>query len=135
MQTAEFLQQFEKPDPRFSPVPIWWWSGQKLEIGRWRWQMDQLSAMGIHNCLVMNLAPNGTLFGSDPDDPPFLCEDWWSIFEQVCYHAKSIGMFVWFYDQIGFSGASFQADILSRFSRKKDGINAVVLARLIGQVV
>jgi hypothetical protein len=110
---SKFLAQFAQPDPRFSPTPIWWWSGEKLEIGRMRWQMDQLVGMNICNVVVLNLAPSGTLFCCDADDPPFLSEPWWQIFEQVCDHARTIGMFIWFYDQIGFSGANYQAQLVA----------------------
>jgi hypothetical protein len=113
MDPRQFLAQFEHPDPRFSPAPIWWWSGEKLEISRMRWQMNQLVEMGIRNVVVLNLAPSGTLFCCDADDPPFLSEPWWQIFEQVCDHACNIGMFIWFYDQIGFSGANYQAELVA----------------------
>ena len=113
MIISEFLQSFQKPDPRFSPVPIWWWSGEQLQIERLRWQMDQLRSMGIHNVVILNLAPSGPLFGSDADDPAFLTEPWWTIFAQVCDHALEIGMFIWFYDQIGFSGANYQAELVA----------------------
>jgi hypothetical protein len=111
MELERFLRDHTRPDPAFSPVPLWWWSGEKLEIGRMKWQMDRLHGMGIRNICQINLAPNGTMFGSDADDPPFLSDAWWEIFTQVCDHARAIGMSVWFYDQIGFSGASYQADI------------------------
>lgn len=114
MDVRNFLDRFREPDPRFSPAPIWWWSGEKLEIERLRTQLDLLSAMGIHNVVVMNLAPSGVLFGCDPDEPAFLSEPWWHIFGQVCDHAASIGTFIWFYDQIGFSGANYQADLVAQ---------------------
>src|SRR5581483_10333822 len=122
MRIPEFLSRFQDPDPRFSPAPIWWWSGEKLEINRLRWQMDQLKSMGIHNLVILNLAPNGALFGCEADDPAFLSEDWWRIFEQVCDHARDIGTFIWFYDQIGFSGANYQAELVAahpEFSAEK----------------
>src|SRR2546429_561604 len=114
-RAQQFHQTYVKPHPRYSPAPGWWWSGERLQIGRLRWQLDQLAAMGIHGVVVINLAPNGTLFGSDADDPPFLSEPWWTIFEQVCDHARSIGTSILFYDQIGFSGASYQADLAAQY--------------------
>jgi hypothetical protein len=113
MSPSEFLSQFAHPDPRFSPAPIWWWSGEPLQIGRMRWQMDQLLAMGIRNVVILNLAPSGPLYGCDADDPRFLTDAWWHIFEQVCDHARDIGMSIWFYDQIGFSGANYQAELVA----------------------
>lgn len=111
--TRSFLERFRDADPRFGPVPAWWWSGEPLEWSRMQWQMDQLRAMGLRHVVVINLAPSGTLFGSDADDPAFLSEPWWAFFERTCDHARKIGMSVWFYDQIGFSGANFQADLVA----------------------
>ncbi len=111
MRVPDLLRQFAQPDARFSPAPLWWWSGRKLEITRLRRQLDALAEMGIHQVVIINLAPSGTLFGCDADDPPFLSEPWWQFFQQVCDHARSIGTLIWFYDQIGFSGASYQAQI------------------------
>lgn len=113
MTPAEFLSQFRNPDPRFGPVPAWWWSGDKLDWPRMRWQMDRMHEMGIRNLVIINLAPGGTMFGSEPDDPPFLSEAWWGYFRKTCDRAAELGMKIWFYDQIGFSGANFQADIVA----------------------
>ena len=103
---------FRHPMAEFSPVPIWWWSGDRLERKRLRWQLEQFVAGGIHNLVVLNLAPTGPLFGSDPDDPPFLSEAWWQIFRDVCSDARELGVRLWFYDQIGFSGANLQAGLV-----------------------
>lgn len=113
---SDQFDQLTVPDPAFSPAPIWWWSGEPLEIKRLRWQMDQLRAMGIWQVVILNLAPSGPLYGSDADDPAFLSEAWWKIFLLVCEHARSTGMRIYFYDQIGFSGANFQAQIVSAHS-------------------
>ena len=42
----EIAQQFATPQKEYSPVPIWWWSGDQLERSRLRWQMEQLIAGG-----------------------------------------------------------------------------------------
>lgn len=108
----ELAAQFATPPPEFSPTPIWWWSGSRLERQRLRWQMEQLIAGGIHNVVIMNLAPTSPLFGADADDPLFMSEEWWEIFLVVCEDAKELGMRIWFYDQIGFSGANLQGEIV-----------------------
>ncbi|GIW75675.1 MAG: hypothetical protein KatS3mg104_0738 [Phycisphaerae bacterium] len=113
MTATEFLSQFVDPDPRFGPIPAWWWSGDKLSWDRMQWQMDQMFGMGIRNLVIINLAPNGTLFASEPDDPPFLSELWWDYFRKTCDYAAQKGMKILFYDQIGFSGANFQADLIA----------------------
>jgi hypothetical protein len=113
VSTLETLaRQFASPQKEFSPVPIWWWSGDRLERTRLRWQMEQLIAGGIYNVIILDLAPTGPLYGSDPDQPRFMSEEWWDIFLGVCEDARQLGMRLWFYDQIGFSGANLQGEIV-----------------------
>jgi len=61
-----------------------------------------------------NLAPSGALYGSDADDPPFFSEEWWAVFRDVLKRAEQLGIRIWFYDQIGFSGASLQAKLVTQ---------------------
>lgn len=105
-------ERFAAPLPEYSPVPIWWWSGDRLERSRLRWQMEQLIAGGVYNVVIMNLAPTGPLYAADADDPIFMSEDWWAIFLTMCEDVREVGMRVWFYDQIGFSGANLQGEIV-----------------------
>ncbi len=110
--TKLLTEQFREPPKEFSPVPIWWWSGEPLVKERLRWQMERLAEAGVFQVLVLNLAPNGPLFGSEPDDPPFFSEAWWDCFLFVLQQAEQLGMRVWFYDQLGFSGARFQDQLV-----------------------
>ena len=96
----------------YSPVPIWWWSAEKLDRTRLRWQLEQFAAGGVFNLVILNLAPTGPLYGSDADDPPFFSEAWWEIFLGVCADARELGVRLWFYDQIGFSGANLQGGLV-----------------------
>lgn len=109
----DLRRRFEDPSPRFGPVPMWWWSGERLEVSRLCWQLDQLRAGGIHQAVVMNLAPAGPLYGALADDPPFLSQEWWAIFEAVCAHAAANDFQLWLYDQLGFSGANLQGHIVA----------------------
>jgi hypothetical protein len=109
---TELEKRFDNPPRSFSPVPIWWWSGERLDPERLRWQLERFAEGGVYNLVVMNLAPTGPMFGSDPDDPPFFSEEWWEIFRGVCEDAGRLGISIWFYDQIGFSGANLQAEIV-----------------------
>jgi hypothetical protein len=93
-------------------VPLWWWSGETLDPARLRWQLERLAAGGVFNVVVMNVAPTSPLYGKDADDPAFMSERWWEIFEGVCRDAEELGMRLWFYDQIGFSGANFQGRLV-----------------------
>lgn len=104
--------QFVNPPKDFSPVPIWWWSADRLDPERLRWQLERFAEGGVFNLIVLNLAPTGPLYGSDADDPFFLTEDWWRIFEGVCEDAEELGVRLWFYDQLGFSGANLQGVVV-----------------------
>ncbi|HEY2240840.1 MAG TPA: hypothetical protein VGI21_18710 [Streptosporangiaceae bacterium] len=108
---AMLARGFERADQRYGPVPIWWWSGERLNRARLRWQMEQLCAQGVTQAVVMCLAPRGPLYGSLADDPPFLSEAWWDIFLAACADAQQLGFHFWLYDQFGFSGANFQGQL------------------------
>ena len=105
-------ERFAEPPREFSPVPLWWWSGDTVTAERLRWQLERLAAGGVFNVVVMNVAPTSPLYGKDADDPPFMSGAWWELFEGVCRDAADLGMRLWFYDQIGFSGANFQGQVV-----------------------
>lgn len=110
---ADLLRTYRHPPREFSPVPTWWWSGERVEPERLRWQLEQYAAGGVYNLVVLNLAAAGPMYGSDADDPYFFSERWWQLFLGACAEAKRLGMRLWFYDQIGFSGANFQGRFVS----------------------
>ncbi len=105
---------FAAADPRFGPVPLWWWSGEPVTETRLRWQMGKLRAAGLRNLCVINLAPSAPTYGCGADDPPFYSERWWELFGCALDEAERLGMFFWYYDQIGFSGANFPARLVAR---------------------
>ncbi|MFH1741930.1 MAG: glycosyl hydrolase [bacterium] len=96
----------------YSPVPIWWWSGDRIEKDQIRYQLERMAEGGIHNAMILNLAPSGPLYGSYADDPPFLSEEWWDLFGYALSVGKEVGVKLWFYDQLGFSGAGLQARVV-----------------------
>ncbi len=104
---------FAAADPRYGPVPLWWWSGDPVTEERLRWQLQKLRAAGLRNLCVINLAPAGPTYGCGADDPPFYDERWWSLFGRAVDEAERLGMFLWYYDQIGFSGANFPARLVA----------------------
>ncbi len=106
-------QGFATADPRYGPVPLWWWSGEEVTEERLRWQLQKLRAAGLRNLCVINLAPAGPTHGAGADDPPFYDERWWSLFGRTVDEAERLGMFLWYYDQIGFSGANFPARLVA----------------------
>ncbi|HEX6444353.1 MAG TPA: hypothetical protein VF053_04625 [Streptosporangiales bacterium] len=106
--TDSLLARFVEPGKEFGPLPLWWWSGAKVTRDRLRWQMERLTAQGVHQAVVMCLAPTGPLYGSLADDPPFLSPEWVELLDAACADAEELGFTLWMYDQIGFSGANFQ---------------------------
>jgi hypothetical protein len=107
-----FGAQFDEPGSEFFPTPIWWWSAARLEPERLRWQMERLAQGGARNLMVFNLAPAGPGWGTDADDPPFLSERWWELLEGACRDAAELGVSLWLYDQLGFSGANLQGQVV-----------------------
>lgn len=119
------VTRLTSPDRTFSPAPIWWWSGEPLDSARLRWQLERFAAGGVYNLVILNLAPSGPLHGSLADDPPFLSQAWWDIFVGVCRDARELGIRLWFYDQIGFSGANLQGLLIRQ--------NAQFAGQVLGQ--
>ncbi|MFC5753083.1 glycosyl hydrolase [Actinomadura rugatobispora] len=102
----------EAPPRAFSPAPIWWWSGERLDRRRLRDQLERFADGGVHNLVILNLAPSGPMFGADADDPAFFGDAWWELLDGVCDDAAALGTSLWFYDQLGFSGADLQARLV-----------------------
>jgi hypothetical protein len=110
---AELHAGFAEPNPEFSPAPIWWWSGARVELDVLCEQLDRLLAQGVHNVVVINLAPSGPSYGALADEPALLSDDWWALWTGLCAHARTRKARLWFYDQIGFSGANLQGRIVA----------------------
>lgn len=107
-QLADLRDLFASPPRDFSPTPLWWWSAAKVTKDGIVSQLRQLATGGVYNVVVINLAPAGPLFGADADDPAWFSDEWFERFDDMCDAAEQLGMRVWFYDQIGFSGANIQ---------------------------
>ncbi|AQW56453.1 glycosyl hydrolase [Streptomyces violaceusniger] len=114
MLSRTLTELFQDPPRDFGPTPLWWWSGAKVTRERLEWQMRKFASGGIHNLVVINLAPAGPTFGAKADDPAWFSEEWWARFTDACEIAQRLGMRLWFYDQVGFSGANVQGGITHR---------------------
>ncbi len=109
----QLIDRFDDPPRDYGPVPLWWWSGAPITRERIRWQLERFVSGGIHNLVLMNLAPKGPTYGAPPDDPPWFSERWWELVDFTCDQAERLGARLWFYDQIGFSGANVQGTIVA----------------------
>ncbi|WP_030045067.1 hypothetical protein, partial [Streptomyces resistomycificus] len=114
MISPALQQLFDDPPRDFGPTPLWWWSGAKVTRERLAWQLRRFADGGVHNLVVINLAPAGPTFGARTDDPPWFGEEWWARFTDACRIAAELGTRLWFYDQIGFSGANVQGGVTRR---------------------
>lgn len=111
MISPALRRMFDSPDAAFGPTPLWWWSAEHVTAERLEWQMRSLAGGGIRNLVVMNLAPAGPLFDTPTDSPKWFSEEWWSRFLQACDLAAELDVRLWFYDQLGFSGANVQGRV------------------------
>lgn len=108
------VERFETPPSEYGPTPLWWWSGGTVTEEGIDWQLRRFADGGIRNLVLMNLAPKGPTYGAPPDDPVWFGERWWELFRYTCDRARDLGIALWFYDQIGFSGANLQGVITAR---------------------
>ncbi|MGO4497228.1 hypothetical protein AB4114_15190 [Paenibacillus sp. 2RAB27] len=113
MNYKNLRERFASPDPDFGPVPFWWWSAEEVTAERIRWQLQKFRSGGLRNIGIINIAPTGPQYGSVADDPPYFSERWWSMFEVAVREAQRLGMRIFFYDQIGFSGSNFPAHLVA----------------------
>ncbi len=113
MSIQELREMFIKADPRFGPVPFWWWSAEEVTAERVRWQLQKFRSGGLRNIGIINIAPTGPQYGSVGDQPVYFSEQWWSMFEVALREAERLGMNLFFYDQIGFSGSNFPARMVA----------------------
>ncbi|WP_364147625.1 hypothetical protein [Paenibacillus sp. LPE1-1-1.1] len=110
---AQMRVRFSEPDPHYGPVPFWWWSGEEVTEERIRWQLQKFREGGLRNIGIIHLAPTGPQYGSCGDRPVFMSKEWWTLFEVALREAERLGMRLWFYDQIGFSGANKLAHLVA----------------------
>lgn len=114
MTSSALRRLFDDPPRDFGPTPLWWWSGARVTRDRLAWQLRRFAEGGVHNLVVINLAPAGPAFGARTDEPAWFGEEWWARFTDACEIAGELGTRLWFYDQIGFSGANVQGGVTRR---------------------
>ncbi|MFD2114676.1 hypothetical protein ACFSTH_02985 [Paenibacillus yanchengensis] len=113
MSLVAMREKFEQVDASFGPLPFWWWSAETVTEERVKWQLNKFRQGGLRNIGIINIAPTGPQYGSVPDDPAYFSEQWWKMFEVALREAEKLGMKLFFYDQIGFSGSNFPARIVA----------------------
>jgi len=91
------------PDARYRPLPLWWWSGERLDEERLLWQLEQMHQLGCGGVCITGLALHGPAVGSAGDDPEGYTDEWLRLFRVVCERARTLGMKVisWSPFQVG----------------------------------
>ncbi|MCF0234461.1 MAG: hypothetical protein HUK22_05725, partial [Thermoguttaceae bacterium] len=93
---AEMAAGFETPPPGFGEIPFWWWTGEKLDVERLNWQIDELVKKGIsgaqvnyaHQDVRNNVQPNWLTY---PNDPEVFTDEWFDVFAQVAAKCREKG--------------------------------------------
>ncbi len=105
-------QRFERPPKKFSPVPIWWWSGGRLKRDRLLGQLARFVEGGVFNVCIIHFTPTGWRCADEMAETPLFSEAWWSLYADVCAVAQRLGIKIWFFDHIGFGGTERIADMV-----------------------
>lgn len=101
----ELILEAQNPGPLFRPVPLWWWDGDRLQIERLRWQLDQVHAKGVDQVCLIYLSPLRSR-------PPYFTEDWWELYQEVVEHAASLGMKIWLTDGVAWGSPFINNSVL-----------------------
>ncbi|MBR4750927.1 MAG: hypothetical protein IK077_04135 [Thermoguttaceae bacterium] len=88
---------FNNPPEGYGEVPFWWWTGEKLDVERLNWQLDELKKNGIsgvqvnyaHQDVRNDVQPNWLTY---PNEPEVLTDEWFDVFEKVAEHCRELNM-------------------------------------------
>lgn len=89
---------FAAPPAGYGEVPFWWWTGEKLDVERLLWQIDELAKKGGISGVQINYAhqdirdekqPNWLTY---PNDPEPLTAEWFDAFDAVAARCRELGM-------------------------------------------
>lgn len=96
-ESAAIRQGFAAPPAGYGEVPFWWWTGEKLDVDRLLWQLDELKKKGIsgvqvnyaHQDVRNEKQPNWLTY---PNEPEVLTDEWFDVFEKVAEHCDALKM-------------------------------------------
>lgn len=116
-----------RPDARYRPIPLWWWSGETLDEERLLWQVDQIADLGAGAWCVTGLAPYGPAAGTRPDDPRGFSDEWLGLYRAACERSRDRGLGVVTWSPLLISGGHAGNHIAAqqpelRGERLRDGV-------------
>lgn len=88
---------FMNPPSGYGEIPFWWWTGERLDVERLKWQIDELARKGVsgvqvnyaHQDIRNAVQPNWLTY---PNEPEVLSDEWFETFSQVAAHCLKYGM-------------------------------------------
>ena len=88
---------FAQPPAGYGEIPFWWWTGEKLNVDRLIWQLDELKKKGIsgvqvnyaHQDVQNEKQPNWLTY---PNEPEVFSKEWFDAFEKVAEHCRKLNM-------------------------------------------
>ncbi|HOD82703.1 MAG: Glycosyl hydrolases family 2, sugar binding domain [Planctomycetes bacterium ADurb.Bin126] len=98
------LEHFADPPKGYGNVPFYWWNGDRLDVARLAWQLDQLAQVGtdgfavsyIHSHVQADKELNAkgyAAFGRTvPGEPPVWSQPWWDFWSQAAQECAKRGM-------------------------------------------
>ena len=80
------------PEAPYRPITAWWWSGEKLDLDRLLWQLQQIADLGCGGVAVTGLAFFGPSGGSVADDPPGFSDEWLALYRTILERCRELGL-------------------------------------------
>jgi len=87
---SDLRNAFINPPWNYSPVPFYWWAGEKLDRGRIAWQLDQLCQKGVRRVVISY--PHSADGSTDVGDPAIFSTEWWDLFRWFLSACRERGM-------------------------------------------
>lgn len=86
------LPGFQNPPPGYGQVPFWWWTGDRLDVDRLTWQLEQLHQKGISGVQVNYAHEDSPGWPTYAAEPPLFSEEWWKVWSRVADECRKRGM-------------------------------------------
>ncbi|OGV63018.1 MAG: hypothetical protein A2283_14850 [Lentisphaerae bacterium RIFOXYA12_FULL_48_11] len=88
----DVLPGFKTPPAGYGEVPFWWWTGDKLDIDRLVWQLNELHKKGISGVQVNYSHYDTPGWLTENDEPDIFTEEWWKVYSNVSKECSKLNM-------------------------------------------
>ena len=87
-----FAEDFRTPPPGYGEVPFWWWTGEKLDKARLRWQLEELHRAGVAGTQVNYSHERQFGWRTAAHEPKLFTDKWWEMFSCAAEVSAELGM-------------------------------------------